>query len=61
MTQNVLEFLRVGLYCRITGGFSAKRNPNALQDELIRHVNEDGKMSTFEALAVETGSFRRLP
>jgi len=25
-----------------------KSNPNGLQDELIRHVNEDGKMSSFD-------------
>ena len=25
-----------------------KGNPNALKDELIRHVNQDGKMSSFE-------------
>jgi hypothetical protein len=25
-----------------------RRNPNALQDELIRHVDEDSKMSTFD-------------
>jgi hypothetical protein len=25
-----------------------KGNPKALQDELVRHVNEDGKMSSFE-------------
>jgi hypothetical protein len=35
-----------------------KRNPNALQDALIRDVNEDSKMSAFGALAVETGPFR---
>ena len=25
-----------------------RSNPNGLQDELIRHVNEDGKMSSFD-------------
>ena len=30
------------------------------QDELIRNVNEDSKMSAFEALAVETGPLRHL-
>ena len=25
-----------------------KKNPNGLQDELVRHVQEDGKMSTFD-------------
>jgi hypothetical protein len=35
-----------------------KRNPNVpAPDELIRDVNEDSKMSAFEALAVETGPF----
>jgi hypothetical protein len=50
VTQNVLEFPRVGLRS------SAKEKPERpAQDELIRDVNEDSKMSAFEALAVETG------
>jgi hypothetical protein len=56
MTQNVLEFPRVGLYCRIIRRLLCKRETRTpRQDELIRNVNEDSKMSAFEALAVETG------
>ncbi len=31
-----------------TAGALEKRNPNALQDELTRHLNEDGAMSSFD-------------
>jgi hypothetical protein len=31
-----------------SGEASAKNNPNGLQDELIRHVQEDNKMSSFD-------------
>jgi hypothetical protein len=56
MTQNVLEFPRVGLYCRIIRRLLCKEKPERpAQDELIRDVNEDSKMSAFEAPAVETG------
>jgi hypothetical protein len=62
MTQNVSRVLACqALLPDNPAAPLQKRNPNALKDELIRHVNEDSTMSAFEALVVETGPERRLP